>query len=181
MTIVTQLPIEGLALISAPPHIDSRGIFQNAFRASDPYFKDIWRDRKVMQVNVSTSTHQSTIRGLHFQKSPQAEAKIIRCLSGAVFDVAVDLRSSSKTFGNYFSCLLTPNNSKALFIPEGFAHGWQALSPNSQILYIHSANWCPEAEAGIRYDDPSIAIDWPMQPKCISERDLRLPLLRELD
>ena len=111
------------------------------------------------------------------QHQPHSEAKFVCCLKGHVWDVIVDLRADSTTFGCWSAVELSANNSKALLIPEGCAHGFQALQENSELLYLHSKAWVPEAETGIRYNDPELNITWPLKPKNLSSRDLSLPLL----
>ena len=118
------------------------------------------------------------IRGLHYQSPPYEEAKLVRCLKGKVWDVAVDLRQKSITYGCWHAVELSPELGNAIFIPEGFAHGFQVLSPNSELLYIHSNIWVKDFERGIRFDDPVLAINWPLKPTEISKRDLSLPTLK---
>ena len=157
--------------------MDNRGLFLNAFRRTDFPESSYMAGISIDQVNLSETFFRGTIRGLHYQKSPFGEFKIIRALRGRVFDVVVDLRSDSPTFANYVSFNLSPQLSNAVAIPPGCAHGFQALEDNSQILYLHSGHWVQSAEAGIRYNDPSISIKWPLLPSLISERDCNLPFL----
>ena len=168
--------INGLYELRSALHKDSRGSFYNCFRDSDSNFSEIWEERSIRQVNISYSEQCGTIRGLHLQSNPYAEMKIVRCLKGSVWDVAVDLRKDSSTRGHWYSVELRPDLCNALVIPEGFAHGFQTLEPRSELLYIHSQVWMPSAEQGIRYDDPTLAIPWPLEPQCLSDRDLSLPL-----
>ena len=121
-----------------------------------------------------------TIRGLHLQGPPHSEAKLVRCLKGKVWDVAVDLRRDSATNGHWQAVELTPERCNALFIPEGCAHGFQVLQPGSELLYLHSGAWVPEMETGVRWDDPQLAIAWPLSPSEISDRDLSFLFMSEV-
>ena len=111
---------------------------------------------------------------------PHSEAKLVRCLHGRVWDLAIDLRPSSPTHGQWHAVDLSPGAANALLIPEGCAHGYQVLEPGSELLYLHSGVWMPEAETGVRFDDPQLSIPWPLPPLGLSERDLALPLLESL-
>ena len=170
-------PIEGVVELLAQPFSDHRGAFLNAFRVDEPLFSEVWRDRSIRQVNVSRTDKLGSVRGLHLQASPFDEMKIVRCLRGRVWDVAVDLRPASATFGKWHAVELASSTANALVIPEGCAHGFQVLEPGSELLYLHSREWVPEAETGVRFDDPDLAIDWPLRPNDLSARDLALPLL----
>lgn len=172
--------IVGVLEIVAQPFRDHRGAFLNAFRANEPGFAQAWGVRGITQVNLSRTESAGAVRGLHLQAQPHSEAKLVRCLRGRVWDVAVDLRPNSPTFGHWHAVELTPEKANALLIPEGCAHGYQVLQPGSELLYLHSGSWVPEAETGVRFDDPQLDIKWPMQPHGLSERDLALPLLEPL-
>jgi dTDP-4-dehydrorhamnose 3,5-epimerase len=156
---------------------DHRGGFLNAFRAHEPAFVGAWGDRVIAQVNLSRSEAVGTIRGLHLQAEPHSEAKLVRCLRGKVWDVAVDLRRDSCTYGKWHALELCPDQANALLIPEGCAHGFQVLEPCSELLYLHSEAWVPEAESGVFWDDPQLAIAWPLPVSDLSDRDRTLPLL----
>jgi dTDP-4-dehydrorhamnose 3,5-epimerase len=170
-------PIGGVFELSGRPFADHRGAFLNAFRAQEPAFQQAWGERPIAQVNLSRTEAVGTIRGLHLQASPHHEAKLVRCLRGRVWDVAVDLRPDSPSLGQWHACELSPEQGKALLIPEGCAHGFQVLDAGSELLYLHSGAWVPEAETGLRFNDPSLAIPWPLPPLGLSARDLSLPLL----
>jgi len=131
----------------------------------------------IRQINISCTAKKGTIRGLHLQTPPHSEAKIVRCLRGHVWDVAVDLRRGSPTFGQWYAEELSPKKSNALLIPEGCAHGFQVLEDDSELLYVHSGSWFADAESGVLFDDPELSIPWPLPPVGISERDLALPPL----
>ena len=152
----------------------------NAFRIQEPAFAEVWCDRAIAQVNLSSTKKVGALRGLHLQAPPYSEAKIVRCLKGRVWDVAVDLRPESPTRGKWHAMELSSEKANALLIPEGCAHGYQVLEPGSELLYLHSGAWVPEAETGVRFDDPLLNIRWPLPPLELSERDLALPLLESL-
>ena len=170
-------PINGVFELVGQPFVDSRGAFLNAFRAQEEAFIGSWGDRGIAQVNLSRSEAVGTIRGLHLQAEPHSESKLVRCLKGRVWDVAVDLRRDSATYGHWQAVELSPERGNALLIPEGCAHGFQVLEPGSELLYLHSGAWVPEAETGVRWNDPQLAIAWPLAVSEISERDRLLPLL----
>lgn len=167
----------GVLELVGQPFRDHRGVFLNGFRAEEPAFAQAWGDRAIAQVNLSRTEVVGTLRGLHLQAPPHSEAKLVRCLRGRVWDVAVDLRPGSLTRGQWHAVELSPDQANALLIPEGCAHGFQVLEAGSELLYLHSGAWAPEAETGVRFDDPHLAIAWPLSPLGLSERDLSLPLL----
>ena len=167
--------IAGVWELAAQCFRDQRGMFLNSFRAQDAAFVKGWGQRPILQVNLSRTEQVGTVRGLHLQAQPHSEAKLVRCLRGRVWDVAVDLRPGSATYGQWHAAELTPLAANALLIPEGCAHGFQVLEPGSELLYLHSGAWVPEAEAGVHFGDPQLAIPWPMPPIGLSERDERLP------
>lgn len=171
----TELPLPGLFRIDTPATGDVRGRFSRIFckDALAPMRDDL----HFTQVNLSNTAQRGTIRGLHYQLPPGAEAKLIRCLRGRVFDVAVDLRAGSSTFLRWHAIELDAGSDHQVFIPEGFAHGFQALTDDVELLYFHTANWRPDLERRVRYDEPRIGIDWPLPPYCISDKDGSAPLL----
>lgn len=173
-------PIHGVFELVSEPFMDVRGAFLNAFRAQEESFIGSWGKRPIAQVNLSRSQAVGTIRGLHLQASPHIEAKLVRCLKGKVWDVAVDLRCDSSTYGKWHAVELTPELGNALLIPEGCGHGFQVLEPNSELLYLHSSAWVPEAECGVRWDDSQLAIAWPLPVADLSNRDRSLPLLADI-
>ncbi len=174
------LPLElaGVCVITPRRFEDPRGY------VSEVYVRG-WRDTlhlsDVVQENESMSVNAGTVRGLHFQLAPYAQAKLVRCVSGAVFDVAIDLRSGSETFGRHVSRVLSASNGEQLYVPEGFAHGFCTLEPNSKVVYKVSAPYHPESEAGVLWNDPDLGIEWPIDPEVatLSHRDSKLPRLRE--
>jgi dTDP-4-dehydrorhamnose 3,5-epimerase len=177
---VCPTPLSGVFELHTQQFVDHRGAFFNAFRAQEAAFAQAWGYRAIAQVNLSRTEAVGAVRGLHLQAPPHSEAKLVRCLRGQVWDVAVDLRPGSPTWGCWQALELSPEQGNALLIPEGCAHGFQVLEPGSELLYLHSGAWVPEAETGVRFDDPQLAISWPLTPLGLSERDLALPLLESL-
>jgi dTDP-4-dehydrorhamnose 3,5-epimerase len=173
-------PIHGVFELVSQPFVDARGAFLNAFRAQEDAFMGSWGYRGIAQVNISRNEVVGTIRGLHLQAETYSEAKLVRCLKGRVWDVAVDLRRDSTTFGQWHAAELSSEGGKAFLIPEGCAHGFQVLELGSELLYLHSGTWVPEAETGVRWDDPQLAVAWPLPPTELSERDCSLPLLSDV-
>ena len=162
--------INDLFLIELNQYIDNRGSFSKIF-CSD-FFKTFGLKKSIKQINISNTFKSGTIRGMHFQHPPYAETKIIKCINGAVFDVVIDIRRNSKTFLNWHGEYLNSKEEKVFVIPEGFAHGFQALEDKSQLLYLHTANYNKEYEDGISYKDPLVQINWPISPVSeLSERD----------
>lgn len=138
-----------------------------------------WGQRPISQINVSRTELVGTVRGLHLQSIRHGDAKLVRCIKGCVWDVAVDLRPESTTYGQWHAVFLTPSaEGNAIVIPEGCAHGYQVIEAASELLYIHSGEWVPSAETGVRCNDPQLAIKWPMTPVGLSERDKCLPFLK---
>jgi dTDP-4-dehydrorhamnose 3,5-epimerase len=174
-----QTAITGVIELVGQPFHDLRGAFLNAFRRQESVFAMAWGDRNIAQVNLSFTKTVGTIRGLHYQAPPHSEAKLVRCLRGRVWDVAVDLRSDSPTYGQWHGAELSPEKANALLIPEGCAHGFQVLQKQSELLYLHSGAWVPEAETGVRWDDPSLGISWLLPVVDLSDRDQALPFLED--
>jgi len=156
-------------LIEPNKHEDERGFFVRLFCKKE--FKKKGLNTKWVQINNSLCKKSATLRGLHFQKSPFQEIKLIRCIKGMIWDVIVDLRKNSETFGKWFGVKLTEKNKLMIYVPKGFAHGYISLKPNSEILYLVSNFYTPESEQTLLWKDPRIAIDWPLKPKLISDKD----------
>lgn len=173
--ILKTTPFTGLFEIQQVIQRDSRGYFTRLFCQKE--LSQIRGDISFAQMNLSHTLLKGSLRGMHCQKPPAAEAKLVRCISGAVLDIVVDLRQDSATFLKYYAVELSVDNDRAIFIPEGFAHGFQALTDNVSLLYMHTEFWTPDQEFGIRYDDPKISIDWPLDITHCSDRDLKHPLL----
>ena len=170
-------PLEGLWLVERTPARDERGYFERLFCESD--LSEVLGGRSVSQINCSLTREPGAIRGLHFQMSPYAEAKFVSCTRGEIFDVAVDIRRSSRTFLRWFGVHLSEEISTSLLISEGFAHGFQVLKPDSQILYVNTAPYSATHDRVINALDPRIAVSWPLSIGIRSERDAKAPLLEE--
>lgn len=166
---IEKLPLSGAAVIDAEPFADIRGIFARFFCEKE--LAELIGDRHFVNVNFSRTLKKGAIRGLHFQRPPKAEMKLVRCIRGAVYDVIVDIRKNSPTFLKWFGIELSAENMKMLCILEGFAHGFQVLEDNSEMLYLHSEFYSKEHEEALNYSDPLLEITWPLEPTDISERD----------
>lgn len=169
--------IKDLFIIEPEPFEDDRGKFYRIFCLNE--LKEIGHTKKIVQANQSLSKQKGTIRGMHFQYPPKVEIKIVKCINGSVFDVTIDLRKKSPTFLQWYGVILSAENMKIMYIPEGFAHGFQTLENNSELLYFHTEFYSPEYEAGIRYNDPAINIKWPLEITNISKRDREHELINE--
>ena len=167
--------IDGIKELKNLNSFDDRGSFQSIFKIQNTALFSIWGNRKVMQINISKTKKIGTIRGLHYQKEPFLEAKLITCLKGKVWDVAVDMRKDSKTYGKWKNVILSSKLNNTFFIPEGFAHGFQCLETNSELLYIHSQKWSKKDETGINYNDNFLNIPWPIGNTFLSKKDIALP------
>jgi dTDP-4-dehydrorhamnose 3,5-epimerase len=167
--------IPGVCIVDTVAHVDARGSFARLFCAEE--LGALLGSRHIVQINHSRTTRAGAVRGMHFQHTPHAEMKLVRCLRGRVWDVAVDLRAGSPTFLTWHAEELSRENARMLVIPEGCAHGFQALEPNSELLYLHTASYHPAIEGGCRHDDPRLAIAWPLPVAEISARDAAHPLL----
>ncbi len=176
--IVEPLFIAGAFRIKTESHIDERGRFSRTFDAD--IFRANGLETNFIQRSASFNTRRGTLRGLHWQADPHGEIKIVRCTRGCVFDVLVDLRKESATFGKWHGEELTPDTPAILYIPKGCAHGFQTLADASEVYYEISAAYAPQMARGVRYNDPSLAIQWPLPDPILSERDRQLPLVSEL-
>ena len=173
----TPTPLAGTFVIEPTVFTDDRGWFARFYCKND--FKEIGHQKEWVQLNHSVSYKQGSIRGMHYQVRPFREIKMVKCIAGAVYDVIIDLRNDSATFMSWFGTELSARNRKMLFIPEGFAHGFQCLEDHCELIYHHTEFYAPGSEGGIRYDDPRINIQWPLPPALLSERDLSHPYLDE--
>jgi dTDP-4-dehydrorhamnose 3,5-epimerase len=162
-------PLEGLTCVDRQRIGDSRGFLSRLFCGSE--FAAIGWSRPIAQINHTLTARKGTVRGMHFQNPPHTEMKLVSCVRGEVFDVAIDLRSSSPTFLQWHGAVLSAENGRALLIPEGFAHGFQALSDDVELIYCHSQHYHPDAEGGVNPRDPAIAIQWPLPIAETSARD----------
>jgi dTDP-4-dehydrorhamnose 3,5-epimerase len=156
-------------LIDLEKYGDDRGFFARAFCVKE--FEEYDLDNRIVQVNNSLSAEKGTLRGMHYQLPPNAETKIIRCIRGSLYDVIIDLRKDSPTFLKWYGAELTADNRKMLYVPGGFAHGFITLEDNTEAIYFVTEFYSPEMERGIRWNDPAFAIDWPIHPRVISEKD----------
>ena len=173
---IEQTKISGVTVIHSEPFIDERGFFNRIFCQKE--LEVIRPGIVIAQINHSMTKKKGAIRGMHFQYPPHAEMKIVRCITGSIFDVAVDLRQDSLTFLHWHGEVLSAENMKALVIPEGCAHGFQSLENNIEMIYIHTQFYSKHSEGTIRYDEPKIAIQWPLTHTMISEKDMAYPFLQ---
>lgn len=174
----TEAKIAGLLIIEPEIHEDSRGAFWRTFDREELTKHGV--SFKVVQGNSTLTQREGSVRGMHFQVNPRAEDKIVQCLNGAIFDVAVDMRESSPTFGKWSSVELSDKNRKCFFIPKGFAHGFQSLTNNCLVHYYMSEFYSPEHASGVRWDDPQINIKWPLPIHDISKKDQSWPTMQGL-
>jgi len=170
-------PIPGAWVIDPAPHVDARGRFMRAWCIEE--FAAHGIDFVPVQANMGFSERRGTVRGLHVQVAPHQEAKLVRCTRGSVFDVLVDLRSDGATHGRWFGVNLSAENGRMLFVPPLCAHGYLTLEDGSEVYYLTSAIYAPDAVRGVRFDDPSVGIAWPLSPLVVSDQDNRWPLLEE--
>lgn len=177
--IFTPLALSGAFRIDIEKREDNRGFFARTFCSEA--FAEHGLDNTIMQMNISMSRRQGTLRGMHFQRPPKAEAKVVRCLKGAIFDVLVDLRAGSPTYGKWVSAELTGDNRSMLYIPKGFAHGFQTLTPDTELLYLHTESYSAGHADGLLYSDPRLGIPWPLPVADISDRDTSWPPLNGLE
>lgn len=162
--------MEGLYTIRLKKLEDERGLFARTFCKNE--FKQIGFDKEFVQFNHSFNRYKGTIRGMHFQRPPYSETKLIRCIQGAVYDVAVDLREGSPTFLQHFGVELNAENMTSILIPEGFAHGFQTLGDNTALIYHHTAFYTAAADDGIGYNDPALKIEWKLPAAHVSDKDM---------
>ena len=167
--------IEGLYVVHPKKLEDERGLFARTFCKNE--FSQIGFDKEFVQFNHSLNKKKGTIRGMHFQNAPYGETKLIRCVHGCVYDVAVDVRTKSPTFLQHFGVELSAENMISILIPPGFAHGFQALEDNSSLIYHHTQYYTPEAEVGICYNDPALNIHWKLPAEMVSEKDCSYKLI----
>lgn len=169
-----ETPIAGAVVVELERHEDERGFFA---RVWDPCeLAGAGLTPRLAQASISRSTREGTLRGMHFQLPPHEEAKLVRCLRGAIFDVVLDLRPDSPTYLGSHGVRLDEENGKALYVPEGCAHGFQTLAEGSDVLYLISSPYVPEASSGVRWDDPAFAIEWPeTSARTIGARDRTWP------
>jgi dTDP-4-dehydrorhamnose 3,5-epimerase len=172
----TETRVAGAWAIDPSPHLDDRGRFMRAWCARE--FEEQGNRFSPVQANMQFSPRRGTIRGLHLQVAPALEAKLVRCTRGAIFDVGVDLRPASPSFGEWCGVELTAENGRMLYVPEHCAHGFQSIEDDSEVMYLTSAFYAPESCRGARFDDPAFGIPWPLPPSAISAQDRNWPLMR---
>jgi dTDP-4-dehydrorhamnose 3,5-epimerase len=171
-----QTPLAGVWVIELEKLTDERGWFARTFDREE--FRERGMNPEVVQMNASFNAVEGTLRGMHYQADPHGESKVVRCVSGALFDVAVDLRPGSPTLGRWYGVELSAENGLAFYIPAGLAHGFQTLEPDTEVHYLMGNPYVPEAGRGVRWDDPAFAIEWPAAPdggRVITERDAGYP------
>ena len=167
--------LDGAYIVELSPIRDDRGMFARTFCENE--FLKINHTKKFVQFNHSLNKQKGTVRGMHFQKEPYAEIKLIRCIKGCVFDVIIDLRPNSNTYLKWYGEYLSSENMKMMYVPEGFAHGFQTQENDSELLYHHTQFYTPSSEGGVNLLDPKINIKWPLDISLISEKDKALPLI----
>jgi dTDP-4-dehydrorhamnose 3,5-epimerase len=170
--------LEGVLLVDTDISADQRGSFARAF--CDREFGAAGLNTSWPQHNVSRNAKRGVLRGLHYQAAPHEEIKLIRCIGGRIFDVLVDIRRSSATFGRWIRYELTADNGRALYVPAGIAHGFQALEDDSTLYYLMSTHYAPQSARGLAWNDPELAIDWPVESPIVSAADQTHPSLRAL-
>jgi len=173
--IFTETLLKGIYIIDLEPLEDERGWFARTYCKQE--FNAIGHTKEWVQSNHSFTRQKGTVRGMHFQLSPFSEIKLVRCIAGAVYDVIIDLRKNSPTLLNYFGLELSSKNKKMIYIPEGFAHGFQALTDDCELIYHHAQFYTPGAESGIKYNDTCVNIQWPLPVQSVSARDDSHPML----
>lgn len=168
-----ETPLPGAFVIDLEPREDARGFFARAFCADE--FRGHGLETGFVQMNDSLSREPGTLRGMHYQLEPAAEVKLVRVVGGAVWDVVLDLRPDSPTYGGHFGVELSAGNRRMLYVPRGFAHGFLTLEPETEALYLVSAFYDPARERGIRWNDPAFALEWPREPAVVSDKDRSHP------
>lgn len=166
-------PLQDAVLIEIEKRGDERGYFARTFCAEE--FTQAGLSDTFVQANHSANLRRGTLRGMHFQRAPHREVKLVRCVKGAIFDVIIDLRRDSSTYGRWHGFELTEKNGHALYVPGGFAHGFQTLGEDTHVAYQVSCSYTPAAEGGVRWNDPAFGIVWPLEPTVLSAKDASWP------
>ena len=174
---INEMPIPGLRVIKRKPLGDSRGYLERLF--CQETLNTILHRKTIRQINHTFTKKKGTVRGLHFQYMPYTETKIVSCLKGKIWDVAVDLRKGSPTFMQHHSVILSEDNFKSFIVPDGFAHGFQTLTEDCEMLYFHTNDYVPEAEGALNAKDPALDINWPLDIQEMSDRDQNHPIVAE--
>jgi dTDP-4-dehydrorhamnose 3,5-epimerase len=168
-----RVPLEGAFVVEIEPVVDQRGFFARTWCAEE--FRSHGLDPRLAQCGFSFNKRKGTLRGMHYQAEPHAEVKLIRCFAGAIYDVILDLRPASPSYCKWFGVELTASNGKMLYVPEGFAHGFETLADDTQVFYQMSVPYRPELARGVRWNDPLFDIQWPHRDAILSERDRSFP------
>jgi len=176
---LSPLKLTGAYILEPVVHGDHRGFFMESF--NERLFKEHGIHYNFIQDNQSLSSEPGVLRGLHYQLNPKAQTKLIRVLTGAIYDVVVDIRKSSPTFGQWVGVILSEHNKRQLLVPKGFAHGFCTLVPCTQVLYKVDEYYSPEHDRGILWNDPALGIDWPTSNPILSDKDQRHPLLKDAE
>jgi dTDP-4-dehydrorhamnose 3,5-epimerase len=174
----TELNIPGAFLIEIEPITDERGFFARSWCQQEFIIQGL--NPNLVQCNISFNLKSGTLRGMHYQTKPHEEVKLVRCTQGAIYDVIIDIRQESLTYGHWLAVELKADNHKILYIPEGLAHGFQTLTDNTEVFYQMSEFYHPESARGIPWDDPFFQVEWPLERKIISERDLSYPSMKTI-
>lgn len=172
---VTPLKLDGAQIIEPIVHGDSRGFFMESY--NEQVMEQLGVEYNFIQDNQSLSAEPGVLRGLHYQLNPKAQTKLIRVLTGAIYDVILDIRKGSPTFGQWVGVILSEYNKRQLLVPKGFAHGFCTLTPNTQVLYKVDEYYSPENDRGILWNDPALDIDWPVSEPLLSDKDRKHPTL----
>ena len=174
---VKDTPLSGLKVLERKPLADQRGFLERMFCAGE--LAPLLMGKPILQINHSLTRKKGAVRGFHFQNPPHAETKIVTCLRGQVFDIAVDVRPDSPTYLKWHGVILGEDNFQSFFIPEGFAHGFQTLTENCELLYLHTAAYCPSAEGALNPRDPALGVNWPLDISELSQRDTSHPMIQQ--
>ncbi|WP_018758681.1 dTDP-4-dehydrorhamnose 3,5-epimerase [Paenibacillus terrigena] len=176
---VIDTKLRGVRIIEPAVHGDHRGFFMESYNSA--IFREYNMDYLFVQDNHSLSVEKGVIRGLHYQLNPKAQTKLVRAVAGAIYDVIVDIRRNSPTFGQWIGVHLSAENKRQLLVPQGFAHGFCTTEPNTEVLYKVDELYSPEHDRGILWNDPALGIDWPTDQPILSDKDTKHPLLRDAD
>lgn len=176
---ITPLKLEGAAVLEPVVHGDQRGFFMESY--NEATMIELGVNDRFIQDNQSLSAEAGVLRGLHYQLNPKAQTKLIRVLSGAIYDVILDIRPTSSTFGEWVGVILSEDNKKQLLVPRGFAHGFCTMVPNTQVLYKVDEYYSPEHDRGILWNDPALGIDWPISEPLLSDKDKRHPVFADAE
>jgi dTDP-4-dehydrorhamnose 3,5-epimerase len=176
---IQQTRLSGVSILEPKVFLDPRGFFMESYNQAK--LSEVGLTYHFIQDNHSLSVEAGVLRGLHYQLNPKAQTKLVRVLKGAIYDVVVDIRKGSSTFGQWIGVILSESNKRQLLVPKGFAHGFCTLVPNTEVLYKVDEYYSPENDRGILWNDPALGIDWPVSNPILSEKDQKHPLLKDAD